>query len=107
MINKLNAAKIAVIINSMVLPDSNQLRHPSCSNENLLKFIFWEFSYPIDFTLKVNGKYYLFNITWPRGGMRTVIVHHSDKITGPYESRLALQDRGIAQGGLIDTPAGD
>jgi len=56
---------------------------------------------------KVNGKYYLFNITWPRGGMRTVIIHRADKITGPYESNLALQDRGIAQGGLIDTPDGD
>ena len=32
---------------------------------------------------KVNGKYYLFNITWPRGGMRTVVVHRADKITGP------------------------
>jgi beta-xylosidase len=56
---------------------------------------------------KVNGKYYLFNITWPRGGMRTVIIHRADKITGPWESRLALQDRGIAQGGLIDTPDGN
>jgi beta-xylosidase len=56
---------------------------------------------------KVNGKYYLFNITWPRGGMRTVIIHRADKITGPWEGRLALQDRGIAQGGLIDTPDGD
>lgn len=56
---------------------------------------------------KHNGSYYLFNITWPRGGMRTVLIHRSDKITGPYESILALQDRGIAQGGLIDTPEGD
>ncbi|MCW3787026.1 family 43 glycosylhydrolase [Plebeiibacterium sediminum] len=55
---------------------------------------------------KINGKYYLFNITWPRGGMRTVIVHRADKITGPYEGRLALQDKGVAQGGLIDTPEG-
>jgi beta-xylosidase len=55
---------------------------------------------------KVNGKYYLFNITWPRGGMRTVIVHRADKITGPYEGRLALQDKGVAQGGIIDTPDG-
>ena len=31
---------------------------------------------------KVKGKYYLFNITWPRGGVRTVIVHRADKITG-------------------------
>lgn len=56
---------------------------------------------------KINGKYYLFNITWPRGGMRTVIVHCADKITGPYEGRVALQDKGVAQGGLIDTPNGD
>ncbi|MBN2001297.1 glycoside hydrolase 43 family protein [candidate division KSB1 bacterium] len=55
---------------------------------------------------KVNGKYYLFNITWPRGGMRTVILHRADKITGPYEGKLALQDKGVAQGGLIDTPDG-
>lgn len=53
---------------------------------------------------KVNGKYYLFNIAWPKGGMRTVIIHRADKITGPWEGRVALQDRGIAQGGLINTP---
>jgi beta-xylosidase len=55
---------------------------------------------------KVNGKYYLFNITWPKGGMRTVVVHRADKITGPWEGKLALQDKGVAQGGLIDTPDG-
>jgi beta-xylosidase len=55
---------------------------------------------------KVNGKYYLFNIVWPKGGMRTVLVHRADKITGPYEGRVALQDLGVAQGGLIDTPDG-
>ena len=56
---------------------------------------------------KVNGKYYLFNITWPRNGMRTVVIHRADKITGPYEGRVALQDKGVAQGGLIDTPQGE
>ena len=55
---------------------------------------------------KVNNKYYLFNITWPRGGMRTVVIHRADYITGPYEGRVALQDKGVAQGGLIDTPDG-
>lgn len=55
---------------------------------------------------KVNGKYYLFNITWPRGGMRTVVMHRADKITGPYEGKLAFQDLGVAQGGIIDTPDG-
>ena len=56
---------------------------------------------------KVSGKYYLFNITWPRGGMRTVIIHRADKITGPYEGKVGLQDKGVAQGGLIDTPQGE
>ena len=56
---------------------------------------------------KVNGKYYLFNIAWPRDGMRTVIIHRADKITGPYEGKVAFQDKGVAQGGLIDTPNGE
>ena len=55
---------------------------------------------------KVNGKYYLFNITWPRGGMRTVVIHRADKLTGPWEGKVALQDLGVAQGGLIDIPNG-
>lgn len=55
---------------------------------------------------KVNGKYYLFNISWPRGGMRTVIIHRADKITGPWEGKVGLQDMGVAQGGLIDMPDG-
>jgi beta-xylosidase len=55
---------------------------------------------------KVRGKYYLFNITWPRGGMRTVVIHKADKLTGPWEGRVALQDLGVAQGGLIDKPDG-
>lgn len=55
---------------------------------------------------KVNGKYYLFNIVWPRDGMRTVLIHRAEKITGPWEGKLGLQDLGVAQGGLIDTPDG-
>ena len=56
---------------------------------------------------KKDGKYYLFNITWPKDGMRTVVIHRADKITGPYEGRIALQDKGVAQGGLINTPKGE
>lgn len=56
---------------------------------------------------KKDGKYYLFNICWPRGGMRTVTIHRADQIGGPYEGRLGLQDKGVAQGGLISTPKGD
>ncbi len=55
---------------------------------------------------KINGKYYLFNITWPKGSVRTVLIHRADKITGPYEGRIGLQDLGVAQGGLVEAPNG-
>lgn len=55
---------------------------------------------------KAKGMYYLFNITWPRGGMRTVVIHRAKNLTGPWEGRIALQDLGVAQGGLIDMPDG-
>ena len=56
---------------------------------------------------KINGRYYLFNIASPGSRWaRTVIVHRADTLTGPYEGRIVLDDRGIAQGGLIDTPEG-
>ena len=53
---------------------------------------------------KIDGKYYIFNICWPRGGMRTVVVHRSDSLMGPYEGKMVLQDKGVAQGGLVNTP---
>ena len=56
---------------------------------------------------KINDKYFLCNITWPKNDMRTEIIHRADKIMGPYEGRVMLHDRGIAQGGLIDTPKGE
>ncbi len=57
---------------------------------------------------KVDGKYYLFGIGSPGSyWARTVIIHRADVITGPYEGRIALQDRQIAQGGLVDTPDGN
>jgi beta-xylosidase len=55
---------------------------------------------------KANGKYYLFNIAWPRGGMRTVVIHRADNINGPWEGKTGFQDLGVAQGGMIDTPDG-
>lgn len=55
---------------------------------------------------KHDGKYYLYNICWPRGGMRTVLVHRANTITGPWEGKVAFQDQGVAQGGMIDTPDG-
>lgn len=55
---------------------------------------------------KINKKYYLFNISWPKGGMRTVLVHRSENLKGPYEGQIGLQDKGVAQGGLIQTLKG-
>lgn len=55
---------------------------------------------------KVNGKYYIFLITWPKNGMRTVLLYRADHIMGPYEGKVVLEDQGIAQGGFIDTPDG-
>lgn len=55
---------------------------------------------------KINGKYYLFNICWPRGGVRTVICHRADSLFGPYEGKVVFMDKGVAQGGLVDTPDG-
>ncbi|MGQ9619382.1 MAG: hypothetical protein ACUVTX_00155 [Bacteroidales bacterium] len=54
----------------------------------------------------INGKYYLFNITWPKGGMRKVVVHRADKTTGRWEGKLVLQDKGMVQDWFIDTPDG-
>lgn len=56
---------------------------------------------------KIGGKYYIFLITWPRGGMRTQLCYRADSITGPWEGKVVLQDAGIAQGGLVDTPDGN
>ena len=56
---------------------------------------------------KIDGKYYVCLISWPRGGMRTELVYRADSLTGTYEGRIALKDDGIAQGGLIDTPEGN
>lgn len=58
---------------------------------------------------KIDGKYYIFNIMWPKNGIRTQIVHRADKIDGIYESRVMLKEStidGIAQGGLVDSKDG-
>ena len=55
---------------------------------------------------KHDGRYYLCNITWPRGGMRTEIIHRADSIYGPYEGQIMFHDQGVAQGGFVNTPDG-
>jgi len=56
---------------------------------------------------KVDGRYYLCNITWPRNGMRTEIIHRADKLEGPYEGQIMFQYQGVAQGGIVDAPNGN
>jgi arabinoxylan arabinofuranohydrolase len=61
---------------------------------------------------KYNGRYYIFIIWWPRGGIRTQLCFRSDRIDGEYESKTILSDtldlhgRGVAQGGVVDTENG-
>lgn len=61
---------------------------------------------------KINGSYYLCNIHWPAGKMRTQSVHRSDSLTGEFVGGDVLSDdmdgsfRGVAQGGIVDTPDG-
>lgn len=56
--------------------------------------------------VKYNGYYFINNICWPSGGMRTQIVHRSSTLAGTYESKVILKDQGVAQGSFISTPAG-
>lgn len=55
---------------------------------------------------KINGQYYISLISWPSGKVRSQLIYRASTLTGPYQGRVALQDQGVAQGGLIDTPSG-
>jgi len=56
---------------------------------------------------KYNGEYYLFTISWPSGNGRTEVVYRSKNLLTGYTGRIFLQDNGVAQGGIFDTPEGD
>jgi arabinoxylan arabinofuranohydrolase len=61
---------------------------------------------------KIDGRYYIFMIWWPRGGVRTQLAFRSDNLTGPYEHKVILSDTldlpgaGVAQGNIVDTEDG-
>lgn len=61
---------------------------------------------------KINGKYYLFTIDWPRGKPRTENCFVADCITGPWKGGPVLSSEfggwhsGVAQGGIVSTPDG-
>lgn len=62
---------------------------------------------------KKDGWYYLLEIDWPGGGVRTQRCWRSVNLTGPYEEKVVCQGTlggrgdGIAQGTIVDTPKGD
>lgn len=53
---------------------------------------------------KVNGKYYAFFMYRPDN--RKVLCMRANNLRGPYSKKVVLDDSGIAQGGIIDTPDG-
>ncbi|MBD2867070.1 glycoside hydrolase family 43 protein [Paenibacillus arenilitoris] len=64
---------------------------------------------------RLNGYYYLLFIEWPSAGSkrRRQICYRSRELLGPYERRIVLDDdlgyrnKGVAQGGIFDTPTGE
>ena len=57
--------------------------------------------------IKKDGKYYLMMISWPQNGKRRQVVYRADKITGPYEKKVLMEDNFlnfpyVGQGALID-----
>ena len=63
---------------------------------------------------KINNKYYIFIIAWPKKGnkRRIQVCFRSDTIDGDYKNTIVLDDdmeyenNGVAQGGIVDTPDG-
>ncbi len=57
--------------------------------------------------------YYVLEIDWPLGGVRTETCWRSKELLGQYESKVVLQGTiggrgdGVAQGGIIETQFGD
>jgi len=62
--------------------------------------------------IKRNGKYYMMMISWPKGEKRRQEVYKADKVTGPYEKKIILEDNFLGfsyagQGALIDDKNGN
>ena len=51
-------------------------------------------------------RYYLFNITRPRGGMRTVLVHRADKLTGPWKGASPWPTKAWHRAASLTRPRG-
>ena len=62
--------------------------------------------------IKHNGKYYSLMISWPKGKSRRQVCYRADKITGPYEKKVILEDNFagfpyVGQGCIVDDTRGN
>jgi beta-xylosidase len=62
--------------------------------------------------VKHNDKYYLLMISWPRNKPRRQVCYRADKITGPYEKKVILEDNFagfpyVGQGCIIEDENGN
>ncbi|MDR0940538.1 MAG: glycoside hydrolase 43 family protein [Mediterranea sp.] len=62
--------------------------------------------------IKRDGKYYLLMISWPNGEKRRQLCYRADKITGPYEKKVILEDNFagfpyMGQGCVVDDAEGN
>lgn len=61
----------------------------------------------------IGDYYYVLEIDWPAGGVRTETCWRSRTLLGPYESKVVLSGAfdgrgdGVAQGGIVETQYGD
>jgi xylan 1,4-beta-xylosidase len=51
---------------------------------------------------KHNGYYYIFNICWPSGGMRTETCYRGKSLTGSFEGKVVMKSNGVAQGCILE-----
>jgi beta-xylosidase len=51
---------------------------------------------------KHNGYYYIFNICWPSGGMRTETCFRGKSLTGSFEGKVVMKSNGVAQGSVVE-----
>ncbi len=61
--------------------------------------------------IKHDGKYYAMIINWPSGRPRRQLCYRADRITGPYERMVVLEDNFagfpyVGQGTIVDAPDG-
>lgn len=59
--------------------------------------------------VKHHGHYYLLMVSWPQGKPRRQVCYRADKITGPYEKHIILEDQFagfpyVGQGTIVDAP---